>query len=127
MRKTILASVIVATCFTVSGNTSAYCKEPLRTYSTGMQYTLLEQVLFTELHPKIMSVLREKYHTDFLFDNAHVLPIRNLDFPDLEFTIEGRVVTRGTNSETVHVTFIADGTNGYKVHAFDVIRKEYIN
>ncbi|MFD0619880.1 hypothetical protein ACFQZR_20625 [Paenibacillus sp. GCM10027629] len=119
MRKTILAIVIAVISLTSSSN-SASGNGTLPRSNT----TFLQEALFTELHPKIMSILTEKYHTDFIFDNARILPLTDSDVR--EFMIQGNVTNR-TKADTVQITFQNDRTNGYKVVGFTVILSKKSN
>lgn len=95
-------------------------KEASPESNTTSQCQLVQQALMIELYPKIRSVLRERYRTDFLFGNARVLPIINSDLLVSEFKIEGIVITKGNSPETVQLTFRADRTNGYRVEGLNV-------
>ncbi len=84
------------------------------------QCSLIQQALIIELHPQIMSTLRQKYHDNFLFANAHVLPIQGSDIQELKFILE-MTVMKGEQPETIQMTFRRDGLNGYRVDDINVI------
>jgi len=94
--KVILAFVLAIT-LVVPINNSASGKEASPESNTTLQCQLVQQAFMIELHPKIMSVLRERYQTDFLFIDARVIPI------------------------TVQLTFQADRTNGYRADDLNVV------
>jgi len=124
--KVILALVLAIT-LVVPINNSAMGKEASpekKEYNTTSECQLVQQALMIELYPKIRSVLRERYRTDFLFGKARVLPIINSDYMVPEFKIEGEVVRKGKSSETVQLTFRADQTEGYKAVGLSVISRQ---
>jgi hypothetical protein len=88
----------------------------------NVSMSVIQQALIIELHPKIMSVLRQKYH-EYLFANARVLPIANSDMLEFEFIVEV-TVTKGDGYETVQLTFRRDGIKGYRVDGFNVVSKQ---
>lgn len=121
--KVILAFVLAIT-LVVPINNSALGKETSPEESNSMsQCQLVQQALMIELYPKIRSVLKERYRTDFLFENARVLPIINSNSLVPEFKIEG-IVTKRNHSETVQLTLRADRTNGYRADDLNVISKQ---
>lgn len=99
-------------------------KEASSESNTTPQCQLVQQALMIELYPKIRSVLRDRYRTDFLFGNARVLPIINSDKLITEFKIEGEVLTKYNSSETVQITFRGDIEEGYKADGMTVISKQ---
>lgn len=121
--KVILAFVLAFT-LVVPINNSVMSKEASSESNTTPQCQLVQQALMIELYPKIRSVLRERYRTDFLFGNARVLPIINSDNLVSEFKIEGEVLTKDNSSETVQITFRADVEKGYKADGMSVVSKQ---
>ncbi|WP_438351061.1 hypothetical protein ACP8HI_10685 [Paenibacillus sp. FA6] len=66
-----------------------------------------------------MSILKEKYHTDFIVDDAKILPLTDSDTTH-EFMIQGNMM-KSAKTDTVQITFRNDRTSGYKVISFTVI------
>jgi hypothetical protein len=85
---------MLAFALATSKATLASSKEASSPRSDIIQFQLMQQALIIELHPKIMSVLRQKYHDNFSFGNAHVLPIQGADILEFEFVLEGIIMKR---------------------------------
>jgi hypothetical protein len=99
----VILTFVLAFALTTPIDTPASGKEASPVSDTT-QFQLMQQALIIELHPKIMSVLRQKYHDNFLFGNVHVLPIQGSDILEFEFVLEG-IVMKGEQPETVQMTF----------------------
>jgi len=119
----ILIWVIGGINFPVLDCVEAYSKESPTKYHVEIQRQCLEEVLIFELRPKIMSVLRKEYG-EYVFDNAHILPMRKSDsYPLQEFVLEGRVTTQDSTADIVQFTFKVN-IGRYTVNGFHVIGKE---
>ncbi|WP_405169800.1 hypothetical protein MHI12_16695 [Paenibacillus sp. FSL H8-0280] len=118
MIKVILTIVLVLGLTSVI-ETPALAKETPPLTDT-IQCSLMQQALIIELHPQIMDALQQKYHNNFMFGNAHVLPIQGEDILEFEFIVE-MTVMKEEQPETVQMTFRRDGLNGYMVDHVNVI------
>lgn len=124
MRKVILALVLAITLI-VPYNNSALGKEVSPEPNSTSHCQLVQHAFMIELYPKIRTFLSEKYHSDFSFANARVLPIINSDYLVPEFKIEG-IVTTSNSSETVQFTLRADRNNGYRIDGLNVVSRQQI-
>ncbi|KOY15897.1 hypothetical protein [Paenibacillus xylanivorans] len=118
----LILTIVLALGLTSLIETPASGEETLPVTDTT-QCSLIQQALIIELNPQIMSILRQKYHNNFLFANVHVLPIKSLDDSEFEFILE-MTVMKGEQPEKVQMTFRRDGLNGYMVAHLNVFTPE---